>query len=451
MVNINLEDTIAAISTATGNGGIGIVRVSGKEAIDIVDRIFVPVKGSSLKEKKSHTITYGNITVNGKKVDEVLVSVMKAPNTYTKENVVEINTHGGVRAVTSVLECVLQSGARIAEPGEFTKRAFLNGRLDLTQAEAVMDIINAKTELSKQAALLRLEGRLGRKVRELRDRILTMAAGIEAAIDYPEHDDEIATYSNTREGTKHLIDELNYMLKGADTGKVFREGIKTVILGRPNVGKSSLLNALLEEDRAIVTDIPGTTRDVLQEYINVRGVPLNIIDTAGIRITEDEIERIGVEKSKRYAEEADLILMMLDGSRELEQEDIEILELVCGKKVILLVNKVDLEVKLEYDKIFKYIPKEYIIDMSVKTEKGIDLLYDMIRDMFLEGGIDVNQEAVISNERNKSSICNSIKSLNNVIETIDSGMPEDFLSMDLMEAYRSLRDNGRGCRGRHNR
>ena len=438
MVNINLEDTIAAVSTATGNGGIGIVRVSGGEAIDIVDKIFVPVKGGSLKEKKSHTITYGNITANGRKIDEVLVSVMKAPNTYTKENVVEINTHGGVRAVTSVLECVLQSGARIAEPGEFTKRAFLNGRLDLTQAEAVMDIINAKTELSKQAALLRLEGRLGKKVRELRDRILTMTAGIEAAIDYPEHDDEIATYSNTREGTISLIDELNYMLKGADTGRVFREGIKTVILGRPNVGKSSLLNALLEEERAIVTDIPGTTRDGLQEYINVRGVPLNIIDTAGIRVTDDEIERLGVERSKKYAEEADLILMMLDGSRELEDEDIEILQLVCGKKVILLVNKVDLEVRLEYGKISKYIPKEFIIDMSVKTEQGIDLLYDLIRDMFLEGGIDVNREAVISNERNKASIYNAIKSLNNVIETIDSGMPEDFLSMDLMEAYRSL-------------
>lgn len=438
MLKISLDDTIAGISTATGNGGIGIVRISGDCAIDVCDKVFIAKKGGRLKDKKSHTITFGNIVENGNNIDEVLVSVMRAPNTYTREDVVEINTHGGVRAVTAVLEVILKNGARAAEPGEFTKRAFLNGRIDLTQAEAVMDIINAKTELSKNAALLRLEGRLSKKIKELRNDILTMTARIEAAIDYPEHDDEISTYKSTEEDTNAVILKLEHILKGANTGKIFRDGIKTVILGRPNVGKSSLLNALLEEDRAIVTDIPGTTRDVLQEFINVRGVPLNIIDTAGIRKTNDQIEKIGVEKSKKYADDADLILFMLDGSTSLNQEDIDILEDIKDKRFIVIINKMDLGIGLNYEAIKKYVDEKYIVTMSVKLEEGIDTLYEIIRELFLEGDIDVNSEAVISNERNKASVYNALCSLKNVLETIKTGMPEDFISMDLMEAYRAL-------------
>lgn len=434
MLKVNIDDTIAAISTATGNGGIGIVRLSGSGAIDVAESVFVSVKGKKLSEQKSHTIHFGNIVYEGKVIDEVLVSVMKAPNTYTREDIVEINTHGGYRAVTAVLNAVLKCGARMAEPGEFTKRAFLNGRIDLTQAEAVIDIINAKTDASREAAMLRLEGRLSKEIKTIRDKILTMLAHIEAGIDYPEHDDETMTYNMISEGTKAAVEAVDKLIKSADTGKIYKEGIKTVILGRPNVGKSSLLNAMLEEDRAIVTDIPGTTRDSLEEMLNVHGIPLNIIDTAGIRNTNDVIEQIGVEKSKNLAEQADLILLMFDGSKELTDEDLELIELVRNKKTITLVNKLDLEQKIDMGAIKDMDP----VNISVKTDKGINDIYEKIKSMFAVGDINIDNEVLISGERNKESLYKAKKSLNNVMETVENRMPEDFISMDLTEAYEAL-------------
>lgn len=434
MLKVNIDDTIAAISTATGNGGIGIVRLSGSGAIDVAESVFVSVKGKKLSEQKSHTIHFGNIVYEGKVIDEVLVSVMKAPNTYTREDIVEINTHGGYRAVTAVLNAVLKCGARMAEPGEFTKRAFLNGRIDLTQAEAVIDIINAKTDASREAAMLRLEGRLSKEIKTIRDKILTMLAHIEAGIDYPEHDDETMTYNMISEGTKAAVEAVDKLIKSADTGKIYKEGIKTVILGRPNVGKSSLLNAMLEEDRAIVTDIPGTTRDSLEEMLNVHGIPLNIIDTAGIRNTNDVIEQIGVEKSKNLAEQADLILLMFDGSKELTDEDLELIELVRNKKTITLVNKLDLEQKIDMGAIKDMDP----VNISVKADKGINDIYEKIKSMFAVGDINIDNEVLISGERNKESLYKAKRSLNNVMETVENRMPEDFISMDLTEAYEAL-------------
>ena len=397
MLKVNIDDTIAAISTATGNGGIGIVRLSGSDALSVADKVFVSHKGKILSNQKSHTIHFGNIICDGKIIDEVLVSIMKAPNTYTREDVVEINTHGGYRAVTAVLNAVIKNGARMAEPGEFTKRAFLNGRIDLTQAEAVIDIINAKTDASREAAMLRLEGRLSKQIHQIREDILMMLAHIEAGIDYPEHDDETMTYNMVAENTKKALTAVEKLIKSADTGKIYKEGIKTVILGRPNVGKSSLLNAMLEEDRAIVTDIPGTTRDSLEEMLNVNGIPLNIIDTAGIRTTDDIIEQIGVEKSKSLAEQADLILLMFDGSRKLSDEDIELVELVKNKKTITLVNKLDLEQKID----LKVIEHLEPINISVKSDMGINDIYEKIREMFAFGDININNEVLISGERNK--------------------------------------------------
>ena len=431
MLKVNIDDTIAAISTATGNGGIGIVRVSGSDALSIADNVFVSPKGKVLSEQKSHTIHFGNIVCDGKVIDEVLVSVMKAPNTYTREDVVEINTHGGYRAVTAVLN---KNGARMAEPGEFTKRAFLNGRIDLTQAEAVIDIINAKTDASREAAMLRLEGRLSKEIHQIREDVLMMLAHIEAGIDYPEHDDETMTYNMVAENTKKALAAVDKLIKSADTGKIYKEGIKTVILGRPNVGKSSLLNAMLEEDRAIVTDIPGTTRDSLEEMLNVHGIPLNIIDTAGIRDTNDIIEQIGVEKSKSLAEQADLVLLMFDGSRELSDEDKGLIELVKNKKTITLVNKLDLEQKIDLKAIEHLKP----INISVKSDMGINDIYEKIREMFAFGDININNEVLISGERNKESLVKAYNYLKNVMETVENRMPEDFISMDLTEAYSAL-------------
>ncbi len=436
MAYVNQYDTIAAISTATGSGGIGIIRISGENSVDIADSIFVPVKGKSLKERKSHTINYGNIVYESKIIDEVLVSIMKAPNSYTCEDVVEINCHGGYRAVAAVLDAVLKSGARMAEPGEFTKRAFLNGRIDLTQAEAVVDIINAGTEQSRQAAMLRLEGKLSKRIKALQDKILTMLANIEVDIDYPEHDDEVMTTNAVRQGTLEVIAQVKSLIEGADTGRILKEGIKTVILGRPNVGKSSLLNALLEEERAIVTDVPGTTRDVLEESVNIGGIPINLMDTAGIRATDDLVEKMGVERSKKYAEKAELILAVVDCSQPLTDEDKEILELTRNKKSIIILNKTDLSQILTETDFAEY--NCCVLNMSAKHDVGVDRLGDEIKKMFVSGAVNINSEAVISGERNKASLIKALNSLNRVVETIDNGMPEDFLSMDLTQAYTFL-------------
>lgn len=438
-MKININDTIAAISTAVGSGGIGIVRISGDDAFEVLSKIFEPKSNKKIEDIKSHTINYGVVKdKNGEIIDEVLVSLMKAPNTYTKENVAEINCHGGVKAVNRVLSLVLQNGARMAEPGEFTKRAFLNGRIDLSQAEAVIDIINAKTDLAHKSAVGRLEGRLSKKVKAYRNEILTMTAHIEAAIDYPEHDDETMTYEMIKNKALELLADIKKLLKNADTGRIIKEGIKTVILGKPNVGKSSLLNSLLEEERAIVTDIPGTTRDVLQEYINVNGVALNIIDTAGIRETEDVIEKMGVEKSKEYAKDADLVFFVLDGSKPLTSEDIEILDFVKNKKLVIIVNKIDLETKVDFEKLYEYADEELVIKMSVKEDLGFDRLFDIVEALFTKGEININEEALITGERNKASVYNAVKSLENVVETVENRMPEDFISMDLLEAYKAL-------------
>ena len=434
MLKINLSDTIAAVSTPIGSGGIGIVRISGSEAVDIANGLFVPHKGKSLAERKSHSISYGRLVYKGQVCDEVLVSLMRAPNTYTREDIVEINCHGGIRAVTAVLEAVLKSGARLAEPGEFTKRAFLNGRLDLTQAEAVIDIINAKTDKSREAALKRLDGRLCRKIRSLREDILTMIAHIEAAIDYPEHDDETMTYSMIAEGVRSVSIQIQNLINGADIGRIYNEGIRTVILGKPNVGKSSLLNAVIDEERAIVTDIPGTTRDVLEELINIGGIPLKLVDTAGIRDTDNAIEKIGVEKSRRLAAEADLVLLMLDGSRALSDDDRELIALSEDKKRIVLVNKTDLHQNITAEELKGLDP----VFLSVKADKGLDELYDRIKSMFFSGDIAENEEALISNERNKNSLYKAKLHLDNVLETVNNRMPEDFISMDLTQAYEAL-------------
>jgi len=440
MKNIALDDVIAAISTPIGNGGIGIVRLSGNGAVEVADKIFNAADGIRLKEKKGHTITYGHIIdkKTSSVIDEVLVMVMLAPKTYTTEDTVEINCHGGMLVTNKVLELVLNSGARIAEPGEFTKRAFLNGRIDLSQAEAVMDLIDSKTELSRNTAMSQLEGSIKEKVHILREDILDMIASIEAVIDYPEHDVEEETYSNMHTKIKALVERINSLLESADTGKIIREGVEAVILGKPNVGKSSLLNLMLMEDRAIVTDIPGTTRDTVEEYMNLGGIPVKIVDTAGIRDTGDKVEKIGVEKSRKYAENADIIFMMIDASVPLSKDDIEILDFIKDKKAIILVNKTDIDNKTNFDTLCMYTDKNNIIYISVKENTGIDKLTDRFKEIFLGGEIQTNNSVIISNVRHKNMLCKAKEALERAIVTIESRMPEDFISMDLQDALAAL-------------
>lgn len=435
-----LDDIIAAISTPVGTGGIGIVRVSGTGAIAMVDTFFKSSKKRKLIDQKSHTITYGTIIdkKSGEIVDEVLVSVMKAPNTYTKQDVVEINGHGGIIAINKILESCLKAGARMAEPGEFTKRAFLNGRIDLTQAEAVIDLIQAKTDLSRKAAVQQLEGSLKNKVMGLRDNILDMVASIEAAIDYPEHDIEEETYGTMEKGCKAVLTEVDKLLKTADQGKIIREGLSVVILGKPNVGKSSLLNTLLKEDRAIVTDVPGTTRDTVEEFFNLDGIPIKIIDTAGIRETQDIVEKIGVEKSMEFADKADLLLIMLDASKPLWENDIEILKLSENKKAIVLYNKIDLNSQIEKDQILPFVEAKNIIPLSVKENKGIEELTQAIKDMFFGGSLQVSHDTILQTVRQKNALYQARESLLKALQTIATKMPEDFISMDLQDAMHHL-------------
>lgn len=434
---INNDDTIAAVSTPVGSGGIGIVRISGDKALSILEKIFLCAGDKKVKELGSHTINYGKISVGGRILDEVLVSVMRAPSTYTREDVVEINCHGGIAAVNSVLRAVLNSGARLAEPGEFTKRAFLNGRIDLLQAEAVSEIIASKTEISKNAALGKLGGRLSKKIKALRDEILSAEAAIEAAIEYPEHDDEITTVRTTAETAARCLAEVKELIEGADLGRILTGGLNAVILGKPNVGKSSFLNYLLDEDRAIVTDIPGTTRDALSETVNIKGLPVNITDTAGIRRTDDYIESLGVDKSYEYASEADIIFMMMDGSSEPDEEDREILDFIKDKKTIIIINKSDLEQKTDPDALTVYAPRENIIKVSVREDVGVELIFERLKEMFLSGETSFGG-GCITGERSLSSLKRAQRSLENVIATADGGFPEDFLSMDLNDAYEAL-------------
>lgn len=430
-----IDDTIAAIATAPGEGGIGIVRISGEKALDIAESVFESVNKKSIKYYNPRTLIYGNIIDDGKIIDEVLLAYMKGPHTYTKEDVIEINCHGGFISVKKILELVLKKGARLSEGGEFTKRAFLNGRIDLSQAEAVMDIINAKTDVSYNVAQSQLEGSLSFKIKELRNKVTELLAHVEVAIDFPDEDVEHITYENLYNKSKELRKEITNLYETSETGKIIRDGLKTVIVGKPNVGKSSLLNAILKESRAIVTDIPGTTRDVIEEFVNISGIPLKIIDTAGIRETEDVVEKIGVQKSRESFESADLAILVLDASRCLSIEDIDILENVKNKNTIVLINKTDLANKIDEDKIKEYIDEKRIIKISALERKGIDKLENEIADMVYKGNVSQGDSVMITNVRHKDSLEKAIKSINDAIKAIEDSMALDFIEVDLKNIW----------------
>ena len=445
-----MEDTIAAISTSTmSSGGISIVRMSGNNALDIADKVFKSKKGVKLSQVKSHTIHYGNIYNKDELIDEVLVAVMKAPNTYTREDVVEINCHGGILVTRKVLETLLEYGARPAEPGEFTKRAFLNGRIDLSQAEAVIEVINSKNEYALKSSVNQLDGKLSKKIKDIRDILIEDVAFIEAALDDPEHISLDNFVDKLEKNVDNCVDNVDNLLKTSDNGKIIKDGIRTVILGKTNAGKSSLLNALAKEERAIVTDIEGTTRDVLEEQINMGGLLLNIVDTAGIRDTDDYVESIGVEKAKKYATDAELIIYVVDASRNLDENDEEIIELIRDKKVIVLLNKTDLEpvvteeqIKDKFREIYegeeKHDDSLHVIRTSTKDNTGIDEFEKTIQDMFFAGRIAVNDEIYITNQRHKEALVEAYDSLKMVQKSLEDEMPEDFYSIDLMSAYAAL-------------
>lgn len=429
-------DTIAAVATAMASSGIGIIRISGQDAVQIADQVFCSKGKKALKDCESHTIHYGWITDHGGVVDEVLVMLMKAPNSYTREDTVEIDCHGGVLVMQKILETVIRHGARPAEPGEFTKRAFLNGRMDLTQAEAVIDLINSKNDFAWKSAVHQLQGVVLEKIRSLREKLIHETAWIESAVDDPEHYDLDGYGEHLAGVVKEIKGEIQHLLERSDQGRVLKEGIHTVIVGKPNVGKSSLLNVLVGSQRAIVTDIAGTTRDVLEEQVNLNGIQLNIIDTAGIRDTDDLVEKIGVDKAKEYLEAADLVLYVIDGSRSLSEEDEDIAELIQGKKVIVLINKSDLEQQAELGQVENL--SEHVIAISAKDGDGIEVLTDKIRELFLQGGVSFNDEVIITNIRHKNALMLALESLELVEQSIEDGMPEDFYTLDLMNAYEVL-------------
>ena len=435
---MKITDTIAAISSAAGNSGIGIIRVSGDEAIEVVDKIFRPAnKNKKLANVESHTVHYGHIMDGDKTLDQVLVIVMKNPHSYTGEDTVEIDCHGGMLILKKVLDLVLKNGARTAEPGEFTKRAFLNGRIDLSQAEAVMDLINSKNDFALNSSIEQLKGGVSDAIKDIRKDIIYHIAFIESALDDPEqisldgYDEEITEMLNEN------IDKIRKLVNSFDNGRIMKEGIKTVILGKPNAGKSSLLNLMLGEDRAIVTDIEGTTRDTLEENINFNGLSLKIIDTAGIRDTEDLVERIGVNKAKEIAKEGDLIIYVVDGSRELDDNDREIIKLINDKQAIILVNKSDMDTVINIDELKKDSNRDVIL-FSAKNGEGMDQLEEEIRNMFYSGKVTYNDQVYITNARHKEALENALESLKQVKNSVDAGMPEDFYSIDLMDAYTDL-------------
>ena len=433
-------DTIAAIATAMSDSGIGIIRVSGDEAIQIVDRVSKLGNGKKcLVDVDSHTIHYGHIVDNDTIIDEVIISVMKGPRSYTAEDTVEINCHGGVLMVQKVLEVVLKSGARLAEPGEFTKRAFLNGRIDLSKAEAVIDVIHAKNEYALDASVKQLKGSVSDKIRNLREKIIYEIAFIESALDDPEHISLDGYPEELMGKTEDILNELQALVDSADNGKMLKEGINTVIVGKPNAGKSSLLNLLVGEEKAIVTNIAGTTRDILEETIKLHGIGLNIIDTAGIRATEDVVEKIGVEKAKKYADEADLILYVVDSSVPLDESDEEIIQMISDKKCIILLNKSDLEGVINEDILKEKLQKDFvIIKTSTKENTGIEQFEQTLKDMFFQGKIKINDELYITNMRHKAAIMDALQSMKMVKQSLIDEMPEDFYSIDLMSAYAAL-------------
>ncbi len=438
MISDMLNDTIAAIASGTGNAGIGIIRVSGNNAIDIVDNIFTPKNNKkSVSKLDSYQAAYGHIVSDGEIIDEVIVLVMKAPSTYTREDVVEIDCHGGRIVINSILELLVKAGARIAEPGEFTKRAFLNGRVDLSQAESVIDLINAKTEFAAKSSIKHLEGQLSKKIDEYRSTILYNLSYIESALDDPEHYSLEGYGDKLRDIAQDLIRSIDILIEGSNNGRILTEGIKTVIVGKPNAGKSSILNVLLGEDRAIVTDIAGTTRDTLEESININGIPINIVDTAGIRTTEDIVEKIGVDKAKNNIDMGDLILYVVDGSVPLDDNDYHIIDLIKDKNVIIIINKSDLDVVVDKMLIKSLINKD-IVDISSKDVDGFEELYDILKRMFFNGDISYNDEIYVTNIRHKDALMKCRDSLNNVLASIDNDMPEDFYSIDLRDSYEEL-------------
>ena len=430
-------DTIAAISTAPGEGAIGIVRISGDLAISIASSIY-QCGTKKLEEQKSHTIHYGHIVdpQSGEIYDEVMVSVLRAPKTFTREDIVEINCHGGIVAINRVLQLVLRMGARLAEPGEFTKRAFLNGRIDLSQAEAVMDLIRAKTDKSMQLAMRQLDGQLSNLIQNLRQEILNTLAQVEVNIDYPEYDDvEEMTLQLLREKTQQVLQGIRALLNTASQGKILRDGLKTAIVGRPNVGKSSLLNVLLREEKAIVTDIAGTTRDTIEEYVNVRGVPLQLIDTAGIRETDDVVEKIGVERSRKALNEADFVLLLLNQSETLQEEDIRLLETTKGMKRIILFNKTDLPSKLSTEDIAPYAQEEEIVTTSMLNKEGIDQLEEKIAGYFFQGQMNERDATYLSNTRHIALLEKAEQALVEVQNGIEMEMPVDLIQIDFTRAW----------------
>ena len=451
------KDTIAAISTGMTNSGIGIVRLSGNEALEIADKVY---RGKEkITEVPSHTIHYGHIADGEETVDEVLMMVMHGPRTFTGEDTVEINCHGGTYVVSRVLETVLKYGARAAEPGEFTKRAFLNGKMDLSQAEAVIDLINSENEYALQSSVSQLKGSVKSAINELRSKILYHTAFIETALDDPEHISVDGYGEILKAVSEEIIEKLQKLIDSADDGRIMKEGIQTVIVGKPNAGKSSLLNLLAGHERAIVTDIAGTTRDVLEEQIRLQGLNLNVIDTAGIRQTEDLVEKMGVDKAKEYAQKADLIIYVVDASKKLDENDEKIMRLIYDKKAIILLNKSDLEtvvdenlirekisnLKKEAEQTEKSEGQRYqvsenipVIQISAKEEQGIQTFQDTLKEMFLRGNISFNEEIYITNARQKNALVNALESMKKVIESIENGMPEDFYSIDLMDAYEEL-------------
>lgn len=438
MVSITQEfDTIAAISTPPGEGAISIVRLSGEQAISIADAVFQSGK-KKLIDVSSHTIHYGHIFDPEKyqMMDEVMVSIMRKPKTFTREDIVEINCHGGIVVVNQILQLVLRQGARLAEPGEFTKRAFLNGRVDLSQAEAVMDLIRAKTDKAMNLAINQLDGNLSRLIRQLRQEILETLAQVEVNIDYPEYDDvEELTTRLLLEKANQVQKQIQALLQTAQQGKILREGLSTAIIGRPNVGKSSLLNHLLQEEKAIVTDIAGTTRDVIEEYVNVRGVPLKLVDTAGIRETEDIVEKIGVERSRKALSEADLILLVLNQSESLTTEDKQLLDITSGNKRIILLNKTDLPSRINQEDLVPYLENEPALPISVLTSEGLDQLEQAIADLFFGGNTGDKDASYLSNTRHIALLEKAEHSLAEVIQGIESGMPVDLVQIDMTRCW----------------
>ena len=431
-------DTIAAIATAMSNSGIGIVRISGDEALDVADRIFRPKKGSrKVSDMETHTIHYGYVTDGDEVIDEVMLLIMKAPRSYTCEDTIEIDCHGGVLVMKKILETVLKYGARPAEPGEFTKRAFLNGRIDLSQAESVIDVINAQNELALKSSVSQLQGAVLEKIKAIRAVVLHEIAFIESALDDPEHVSLEGYPEQLHEIMSDAHSKVKKLLDSSDNGKMLKEGINTAIVGKPNAGKSSLLNILVGEERAIVTEIAGTTRDILQEQIQIGGIGLNVIDTAGIRDTEDIVEKIGVNKSREYIEKADLIIYVVDFSTELDENDQEIIEAIQNKKAIVLLNKSDLDAKTDASVLQTQLSKP-ILSISAKNNTGIHELETLIEEMFFSGKLSFNDEVYITNIRQKNALAEAQNSLKMVLQSIADGMPEDFFTIDMMNAYEVL-------------